>query len=273
MPCRHNSRNKLKGMIVRMLTAGIDAGAEYTKAVILENGELLGRGCAASGGAGRDAAARDAYRAALAAAGRDESKVEKIVSTGIGKYDVSFATDRYTDGVALAKGVRQLCPAATMVIQCGADETLAVTVTPEGGVGELVLNQKCSAGLGTFLRTMGRRLGMTAEEMGAVPVQGLDVPVSDGCTAFAELDALDMLNDGASPAEVAAAVTKAVAVRAATVVNDVILADTGHVALTGGMAKNPAFVKALAERTGLALDVCENGEYTGAIGAGLLAAQ
>lgn len=256
-----------------MITTGIDAGAEYTKAVIIQNGLLLGSGCAPSGGANRDDLAKNAYKAALGVVGIDLSQVERVVATGIGKYDVSFADDRFTDGVALARGARQLCPKATMVVECGADNTLAVIISPMGEVMEMVQNQKCSAGLGTFLRTMARRLGMTLEEIGSVSVEGLDIPVSDGCTAFAELDALGLLNNGASPAEVASAVTKAVAVRAATVVSDIILPDTGHVALTGGMSKNPAFVKALQDRTGIHFDVCRNGEYTGAIGAGLIAAQ
>lgn len=256
-----------------MITAGIDAGVEFTKAVILRDGIPVGRSKAVSGGTGRDAAARSAYQEALKQAGLETAQVEKVVATGKGKYDVSFADDRYTEGVTLAMGALHLCPETTTVVQCGADETLAITITSEGKVGELVLNQKCSAGLGTFLRTMARRLDMSLEEMGAVPIEGLDIAVSDGCTLFAELDALDLLNRGSSRQEVAAAVTKAVAVRAATVVQDVILADLSCVLMTGGLTQNQAFVKAMRDRTGIDFKVYEDGEYAGAIGAALIAAQ
>lgn len=256
-----------------MITAGIDAGVEFTKAVVLKDGVPVGRGRAVSGGAGRGAAAREAYHEALALAGLEANQVERVIATGKGKYDVSFAHDQYTEGVALLHGARFLCPEATTVLQCGADETLAIVITPEGTIDELVLNQKCSAGLGTFLRTMARRLDMTMEEMSGVPIEGLDIAVSDGCTVFAELDALDLLNQGVPRQEVAAAVTKAAAVRAATVVQDVILADLRCVLMTGGLTQNRAFVKAMADRTGIDFRLCPDGVYAGAIGAALIAAR
>ena len=120
---------------------------------------------------------------------------------------------------------------------------------------------------------MARRLEMTEEEMGAVPIEGLDVAVSDGCAVFAELDALDLLNRRVPRREVAAAVTKAAAVRAATVVHDLILADLSRVLLTGGLAQNRAFVKALSDRVGIDFQVCGDGVYAGAFGAALLAAE
>ena len=256
-----------------MITAGIDSGVEFTKAVILKDGIPVGFGKTRSGGAGRDMAARRAYQEALAQSKLESAQVERVFATGKGKYDVSFADDRYTEGVTLAAGARYLCPNATAVIQCGADETLAVALTPEGAIAELVLNQKCSAGLGIFLTAMAHRLEMALDEMGAVPIEGLDIAVSDGCTVFAELDALDLLNQGIQTQEVAAAVTKSAAVRAATVVQDVILADFSCVLMTGGLTQNKAFVKALEDRTGIAFITCENGEYAGAIGAALVAAQ
>ena len=64
-----------------MITAGIDAGVEFTKAVILRDGIPVGRSKAVSGGTGRDAAARSAYQEALKQAGLETAQVEKVVVT------------------------------------------------------------------------------------------------------------------------------------------------------------------------------------------------
>lgn len=56
-------------------------------------------------------------------------------------------------------------------------------------------------------------------------------------------------------------------------VQDVILADLSCVLMTGGLTQNQAFVKAMRDRTGIDFKVYEDGEYAGAIGAALIAAQ
>lgn len=256
-----------------MITAGIDVGIEYTKAVVLEDGKVLGRGIAVSGGAGRNEAAESALAGALSQAGLARESVEKIVATGKGKYDVKFAADRYTEVMALSRAARMICPDVTMVVNFGADEILAAVPSGDGRIKETVLNQKCSAGLGTFLRTMARRLEMSLEEMAACDVSGEDIAVQDGCIVFAGLGALSMLNQGADTAHVASAVTKAAAVRAATVLNDIILQDTRHVLFTGGLAKNGAFMDALYRRYGMEYTVPEYPEYVCAIGAAIIAAE
>ena len=52
-----------------------------------------------------------------------------------------------------------------------------------------------------------------------------------------------------------------------------ILADLSCVLMTGGLTQNQAFVKAMRDRTGIDFKVYEDGEYAGAIGAALIAAQ
>jgi predicted CoA-substrate-specific enzyme activase len=244
-------------------------GVENTRAVVMKDGQILGRARVSSGGADRPAQARAAYDEALRAAGVAAEDVEAITATGKGKFDIPFAGKTVTETTAAARAVRFLCPEAVSVMSAGADETLAAVLTGGGRpVAEYALNQKCSAGLGAFLKYLARRLGMTAEQLGAA--EGPDAgAMNEGCVVFAETDALDMLNDGAAPEAVAASAVKAAAVRAATVFNDLTLPAGDCVALIGGLAKNRAFVHALENTLGLKFVIPGDAEYGGAVGAAL----
>jgi len=256
-----------------MITAGIDMGLETVKAAILRDGKLIGRGKALSGGAGRAAAAEAAYRDALRDADVKAEDIVKVVATGKGKYDVPFADERVTEPVTAAKAARFLCPDATCVVTVGADETLVATLGEGGRINEFVINQKCAAGLGTFLRYMARRLEMTLEELSLLtPAKPLAASVNDGCAVFAELDALSLLNHGATPKEVGAAVNEAAAVRANTTINDITAPARDRVVLLGGLTKNGAFVHALKALSGLDFVIPAEAEFAGALGAALIAA-
>ena len=87
-----------------MILAGIDMGIEATKAVVLRDGAIIGRAKASTGGTDRPIQARQAYDAALAAAGIAAIEVEAVSATGIGKYDVPFAGRRVTEVIAAAHG-------------------------------------------------------------------------------------------------------------------------------------------------------------------------
>ena len=250
-----------------MIIAGIDAGVETTKAVIIKDGKLVGCAKAPTGGVDRPEQARKAYDEALKEAGIGEGDVESVFATGKGKFDVPFAAGRVTDTIAAAYAARFYYPDATSVADVGADETLAATLGDKRPVSEFVVNQKCTAGLGTFIRYLAMRFGMTIEEAGKeVKDAG---PINEGCVVFSELDALSLINNGAKPNAVMASAVKAVAVRAANVVNDLTVQANSRAVLFGGLTKNALFVHNLEELLGFKFLIPENAEYSGAIGAAL----
>lgn len=256
-----------------MITAGIDMGMEYVKAVVLRDGEVAGRGKGLSGGARRESAARAALGDALNEAGLTEADLGGIVATGKGKFDLGFADKRVTEAVAAAKAAKALHPETTCVVDVGCDETLALTFSQGDKIREAVINEKCAAGLGGFLQHMARRLELSLEEMSALPPAVPGGPaVNDGCIVFAELDMLSLLNQGAPPREIASALTDAAAVRTCTVINDITIPEMDCVVLFGGLAKNKAFVHALQARSGIGFIVPDDAEYGGALGAALIAA-
>ena len=255
-----------------MITAGIDVGMENVKAVLFKEGEILGRGKGRSGGAKRAEAAEGALADALKEAGLHRGDVERIFATGKGKFDLPFADDCITEAITAARAAKFLVPGATTVVDAGADETLVATLGVKKPVNELALNEKCAAGVGTLLRIMARRLGLTQEEMGALPPKAAEgAAVNDGCAVFAELDALSLLNNGTPVQEVAVAVTDAAAVRVCMTINDITIPAPECVALVGGLAMNAAFVAALKSYAKIDFVIPAEAEYAGALGAALVA--
>jgi len=254
-----------------MITAGIDVGIENVKAVILKDGKVLARATALSGGANRAKSAEKAYNEALASAGLSPADIGKVIATGQGKGDVSFAQDCITEPVADARAARFLYPKAACVVDIGADQVRVVTLGKGDSILEVVMNQKCAAGLGILLKSMARTLGLTLDEMSRLSGNG-DAIVNDGCSVFAEMDAFSLLNRNTPREEVARAVVEAVAVRVNSILNDKIKPARDATVLVGGVSRNKAVVNALKRRSGINLVVPERSEYAGALGAALMAA-
>jgi predicted CoA-substrate-specific enzyme activase len=254
-----------------MITAGIDVGIESLKAVILKDGKVLARGTGLSGGANRAKVAEQVWSEALAAAGLKTGDVSKAIATGQGKNDVAFASDRVTEPVADARAARFLYPEATSVVDIGADQVRVVALGAGDSILEVVMNQKCAAGLGIFLKSMARTLGMTLDEMSRLSGNG-DAVVNDGCVVFAEMDVLGLLNRNVAREDVARAAIEAVAVRVNSILNDKIKPAKDTTVLVGGLSRNKAVVDALKRRSGLDFLIPDQAEYAGALGAALIAA-
>ncbi len=257
-----------------MITAGIDVGIKNIKAVLLEDGKILAMDSEPSGGADRPESVARVWGRLLNAAGIGEEAVGKVVSTGIGKYDVPFAGKHMVEAVADAIAARFLYADAETVVDIGANQTLVVTLEDADKISEVAINQKCAACVGLFCERLADRLEMTMEEFSRADAEHEEsVKVSDGCRVFAELDALDLLNRGKTPGQVAAAAVNAMAVRINSVLNDKVLPSRTKTVLIGGVTKNSALVRALEKQSGIRFLIPENAEYCCALGAALKAAQ
>ena len=254
-----------------MITAGIDVGLEFTKIVILDDDKIIAKGIENTGGCGRVNTIEKLWNDTLGSAGITPSDVTKVVSTGKGKLDVSFYDYDVVEAVADASLAHFLDPSATTVVDLGANQTRVVALGEGEEIDGIVLNQKCMGGLGMLMNTMSDRLGMTLEEFSSLPASE-DTIVNDGCPVFAELDALELLNNGVSKEKVGAAVIDTVVVRLNSILRDrVEPADKTKTVLIGGLTKNTAVVKGLMERSGIDFIIPEDAEYGGALGAAVIA--
>ena len=217
-----------------MITAGIDSGIENVKAVILKDGQVIARSIARSGGAHRADSAEQVWTEALTAAKLEPSAVSKVIATG---------------------------------------QVRVVTLDSGDKIVELMMNQKCHAGLGLFLRSMARTLGMTVEEMCQISGKLPDnVAVNDSCCVFAELDAIALIHNNTPKPDIIQAVHEAVATRINAVLNDKVVPQKDTTVLFGGVAYNQGVINALKKRSGINFLIPEKPEFACALGAALIGA-
>ena len=257
-----------------MITAGVDVGLENIKIAVCDGDRILAHADCRSGGAGRGTAARALYEEALGSAGLSASDVEKVVATGQGKYDVSFADRTMTEPAAAEAYARRFEPDASMLIEAGADQVRVVPLKEGGKYAQQAFNQKCSAGLGTFIRYLAHRFELSLDEMSTLDEDAAKgTVINDGCIVFAELDAFECLAKRIPREQIAAAANVVVGYRLNAILHDKeVPPEGGKVVFLGGLSRNKAVADVLRRRSG-AVIVVPDGSYFGcAIGAAIKAA-
>jgi len=185
------------------ITAGIDVGSTYTKAMVLKDGkELLGRRMLPTGFK-LEEVARKVFDLALEEAGVDAGKVDYVVATGVGRHQVGFKDVHVTDLTASARGAAFLFPGTRTILDVGGQTMKATRVDDAARVNSFRLNDKCAAGTGAFLEKTARYMGYTTAEIGPLMVTSREsVPISGVCAVFAESEVINHLSMGTPPADI-----------------------------------------------------------------------
>lgn len=183
--------------------AGIDVGSTYTKALLLTDGDTIAGRAMVRTGFKLEQAAERALAAALEDSGLSRSDVSYLVTTGYGRYQVSFRDIQVTDLTADARGSRLLFPHTHTVLDIGGQTMKAMRLDDAAHVKSFRLNDKCAAGTGAFLEKTARYMGYTTEEIGPLVATSKDpVPISGVCAVFAESEVINHLSHGSAPADI-----------------------------------------------------------------------
>lgn len=254
-----------------MNVVGIDCGAKYVRALVLEDNKVKAKSSVLSG-FDQKAAAQEALDKALNEAGLNKKDVAHITATGTGKEEAIFAQSTITEVGADAKAVNFLYPSVRTVIDVGAEEGRAIKVNEAGKVVDFAINEKCAAGTGTFTETMARALEIKLEEMGALSLKAQkSVPMNAQCAVFAESEVVSLIHAKHAKEDIVRAVHDAIADRIASMTRRVGIEK--DVALVGGMARNIGFVDSLKRDLNQELLIPEDPEYSCALGAAFAASE
>lgn len=253
------------------LTAGIDVGSVYTKAVIADQeGRIRGRVEIKSGYNFARAAER-VLDLMLEAVGLSRGDLDYIAVTGYGRYMVPFRDLAVTELTCHARAAHALFADVRTVLDIGGQGVKAIRVDERGRVKAFRLNDKCAAGSGAFLEKTVRYMGYEVKDLLALTEGATDpAPISSVCAVFAESEVINHLTAGRSAEDVCAGAVTALAGRAAQLVKRV--RPEPEYALTGGLTRLPLMRRALEELLGRSFYVLpdELGVYAGALGAALL---
>lgn len=255
-----------------MFFAGIDAGSRAAKVVIIEDDSggqprVIAR-CSLQQGLNPGRTSDDLYRRLLDQSGINPGRVAMVVATGYGRASVAAANVTITEISCHAAGVRRLTPSARTVIEIGGQDSKLLHLAADGSVRDFVMNDRCAAGTGRFLEMVADRLSCDLGRLGELSTAAKEpAAISSMCAVFAETEVIGLLASGRPAGEIIAGVQAAVASRTAGMAAGAVQ----PIVFTGGVAMIAGMQRALADALGMDVIVPPEPQFTGALGAALLA--
>jgi predicted CoA-substrate-specific enzyme activase len=252
-----------------MYFLGIDIGAVSAKGVIVKDRNVMARAVLDTG-ANVKRVADAVLQLLLEEAHITINEIVRTVATGYGRSSVPFADKKMTEITCHARGVFYLIPEARTIIDVGGQDSKAIRIDEQGTVCDFVMNDKCAAGTGRFLEVMAKALELKSDDLGSIAMTSKNpATISSVCTVFAESEIVSLRGEGKNREDIVAGIHRAIASRINSMIIQIGCEDP--VVLTGGVARNKGFVRALENEMKRSVKVPEYPQLTGALGAALIA--
>lgn len=254
----------------KMIVAGVDVGSVAAKSVVFDTAAqaVIGK-CVIPTGWNSAEAGEAALQMACTQAKTSLDALSTIVGTGYGRVSLPFVTKSITEITCHARGATWLFPQTGIVLDIGGQDSKVISLGSQGEVQDFVMNDKCAAGTGRFLQVLSGILEMPLDQLGKSAMQGTPVPISSMCAVFAETEIVGLLATGTPPHDVAAGVYLSIVKRMCALAKRI--APHGEWTFSGGLALSPAFCAMLSKELGAPVNVPENPQLLGALGAALIA--
>jgi len=254
-----------------MLVAGLDMGSLTTKVIILEDSKVLSWRIITAAEEG-ELQARRAIEEAIEDTRFSLENLAYIVATGTGRKSVSFAHKQRAPASCLARGANWLFPSVRTVIDVGAESCTVVRVNERGVTDDSIGNERCASGTGVFLEAMAKLMQMPLEEMAKASLLAESIAeISNMCAIFAEQEVISHVHrDPPTPKNnIIVGIHASMATRIGGLAKRIGVKE--DVALSGGVAKNIGFVRALEENLGMKLTITDEPQLLAALGAACIA--
>lgn len=254
---------------------GIDAGSTTTKlALIGSDGELLFSHYANN--MGNPIAAAKAAINELKSALPSTAKIRRSCSTGYGEQLLKTAfclEEGEVETIAHCTAAAFFSPDVDCVLDIGGQDMKCIKLK-NGAVDNIMLNEACSSGCGSFIENFATSLGYTAEEF-AKEALFAENPVDLGtrCTVFMNSNVKQAQKEGATVADISSGLAYSVIKNALYKV--IKLTDPSelgkNVVVQGGTFYNKAVLRAFERISGINAVCPDISGIMGAFGAALLA--
>lgn len=253
----------------KKIYVGIDIGSRTTKVVLWDGETIISKSLVSTGWTPGESA-EQAFTFAKVSA--KVKHADKIVATGYGRVIVPFADKTVTEITAHARGISHQLPQTRTLIDIGGQDSKAIILGEYGLVSDFAMNDRCAAGSGKFLEYLAMTMELPIEEFAELAYSSRNpVMISSICTVFAETEVLSLLAEGASRQDIAVGVHRSIAMRVAQLVNS--LHPQPPAAFSGGVAKNRCLIREISEVMNMDFVVPDNPEFTGALGAAIIATE
>ena len=192
------------------ITAGIDSGSATTKAVLMQDNEVIGAAWTPSREVVKTA--EKVFAEALEIAGMKRSDIEALGTTGYGRHALGehFKADLVQEELTVnSKAAMYLAgieKGEAMIIDIGGMDNKVITAK-DGIPDNFTMGGICAGASGRFLEMIARRLGVDVVEMGKLALKGdyNNVKTDSYCIVFGIQDLVSALSSGARREDIAAA--------------------------------------------------------------------
>ena len=256
---------------------GIDSGSTTTKfALVSPDGKLVDSFYAPNEGEPLDVARtalialRDRYRAAGATL-----DILGVGTTGYGElmFAKAFGADYHTvETVAHARAAEACVPDASFVLDIGGQDMKALWL--DGGIiTDIVVNEACSSGCGSFLENFASSLNIPVENIAQAAFSSTNPAVlGSRCTVFMTSSIVSEQRCGKTPADIMAGLCRSIIENAFTKVIRISNLDSlgNKIVVQGGTFLNDAVLRALEQHIGRRVTRAPYPGLMGAIGIALL---
>ena len=260
---------------------GIDAGSTTFKlALIDDRGNIIYDRYRSNGG-NVLACAREELCTMLESLPKDSSgkqlvSIAHCTSTGYGEALLKEALQLDSgeiETIAHLRAAQELDPEVDFVLDIGGQDMKCLRVQ-DGIISDVVLNEACSSGCGSFIETFAQSMGYTAEGFSKLALESkAPVDLGSRCTVFMNSRVKQSQKEGASIADISAglaysvvknALYKVIKVRDASPIGK-------HVVVQGGTFMNDAVLRAFESISGRKAVRPLQAGLMGAYGAALIA--
>ncbi len=252
-----------------MIFAGIDIGSRAAKAVVIQDGDIIGTTIQDTG----PESVKTAYmtiEAAMKSPGLSIDDIDYIVATGYGRVLVPFAGENISEISCHARGINWYYPSVRTILDMGGQDCKAINCDEEGYVTNFVMNDKCAGGTGRFLEMIADVLEVPLEEIGELALKSESgIPFNTICAVFAKSEAIVHLRHGVARSDILAGLNEAISVRCHNLLKKVSIEK--DFTITGGIAKNSGMVSKISQKIGLEPLLAEDPQLIGALGAAIYA--
>lgn len=231
------------------LYIGIDAGSTTTKlAVIGKNREILYTAYEKNGGSPLRSVIQELK--SFYTQMKPDQYVASTLTTGYGEGIVKAAVHADAGEVetfAHLRAAQEFCPDVTFVLDIGGQDMKCFFVK-DGNIGNITLNEACSAGCGSFIQNFAEGLHMQPAAFAAKAIKSKEpVDLGTRCTVFMNSRVKQAQKEGASVADISAGIALSVVKNALFKVMQLrdVSALGDHIVVQGGTFYNDAVLRAL----------------------------
>ncbi len=254
---------------------GIDAGSTTTKAALVDGEGNLLYSFYKNNGGDPVATAKEAF-AEMERLLPEKARIARSCATGYGEdlMKTAFGLDEgEVETVAHCTAATFFDPAADCVLDIGGQDMKCVKLR-DGCVDNVLLNEACSSGCGSFLENFANSLGLSSEEFAKRAILARHpLDLGTRCTVFMNSNVKQAQKEGAPVEDISAGLAYSVIKNALfKVIRMTDAAELGsRIVAQGGTFRNEAVLRVLEKIAGREVVCPDISGIMGAFGAALLA--